>query len=98
MDALTRNQQRGLDSSLYNKANELQEDISMKKFDLRAKQIHLSAVRAQVSCRRHSIYLAPSDEPETLRSKVGDVVTRTRHCLTGILVLASLASMQEENF
>ncbi|CRL05816.1 CLUMA_CG018842, isoform A [Clunio marinus] len=47
IDALVRNQQRGLDSSLYNKANELQEDISMKKFDLRAKQIHLSAVRAQ---------------------------------------------------
>lgn len=40
---------RGLESQLYNKANELQEDISMKKFDLRAKQIHLSAVKAQVS-------------------------------------------------
>jgi SH3 and cysteine-rich domain-containing protein 2 len=48
IDALARNQQRGLDSSLYNKANELQEDISMKNFDLRAKQIHLSAVKAQV--------------------------------------------------
>lgn len=48
MDALVRNQMRGLESQLYNKANELQEDISMKKFDLRAKQIHLSAVRAQV--------------------------------------------------
>ncbi|CAO1427466.1 unnamed protein product [Diamesa serratosioi] len=47
IDVLTRTQQRGLDGSLYNKANELQEDISMKKFDLRAKQIHLSAVRAQ---------------------------------------------------
>ncbi len=46
---LVRTQQRGIDSSLYNKANELQEDISMKKFDLRAKQIHLAAVRAQVS-------------------------------------------------
>lgn len=40
---------RGLESQLYNKANELQEDISMKKFDLRAKQIHLAAVKAQVS-------------------------------------------------
>lgn len=39
---------RGLESQLYNKANELQEDISMKKFDLRAKQIHLAAVKAQV--------------------------------------------------
>jgi hypothetical protein len=55
IDALARNQQRGLDSSLYNKANELQEDISMKKFDLRAKQIHLSAVRAQVSEWRRNV-------------------------------------------
>ena len=34
---------------MYNKANELQEDISMKRFDLRVAQIHLAAVRAQVS-------------------------------------------------
>lgn len=40
---------RGLESQLYNKANEIQEDISMQRFDLRAKQIHLSAVQAQVS-------------------------------------------------
>jgi hypothetical protein len=40
---------RSLESSLYNKANELQEDISMKRFDLRVAQIHLAAVRAQVS-------------------------------------------------
>lgn len=26
----------------------MQEDISMKKFDLRAKQLHLAAVKAQV--------------------------------------------------
>jgi aromatic ring-cleaving dioxygenase len=39
---------RSLESSLYNKANELQEDISMKRFDLRVAQIHLGAVRAQV--------------------------------------------------
>lgn len=56
IDALARNQQRGLDSSLYNKANELQEDISMKKFDLRAKQIHLSAVRAQVMIIQLLVY------------------------------------------
>lgn len=49
MDVLVRTQMRGLEGQLYNKANELQEDISMKKFDLRAKEIHLSAVLAQVS-------------------------------------------------
>lgn len=47
IEALNRNQQRGLDSLLYNKANELQEDISMKKFDLKAKQLQLAANRAQ---------------------------------------------------
>lgn len=43
-----RTQLRGIESQLYNKANELQEDISMKKFDLRSKQILLAAVKAQV--------------------------------------------------
>lgn len=47
LDTLLRIQQRSLESSLYNKANELQEDISMKRFDLRVAQIHLAAVRAQ---------------------------------------------------
>uniref|UniRef100_A0A182SN29 Uncharacterized protein n=1 Tax=Anopheles maculatus TaxID=74869 RepID=A0A182SN29_9DIPT len=48
VDALVRTQIRGIEGQLYNKANEIQEDISMKKFDVRAKQIHLAAVRAQV--------------------------------------------------
>ncbi|XP_058459240.1 uncharacterized protein LOC131435409 isoform X2 [Malaya genurostris] len=47
VDALVRSQIRGIESQLYNKANEIQEEISMKKFDIRAKQIHLAAVRAQ---------------------------------------------------
>uniref|UniRef100_A0A336LMM8 CSON012985 protein n=1 Tax=Culicoides sonorensis TaxID=179676 RepID=A0A336LMM8_CULSO len=47
VDVLVRTQLRGLEGQLYNKANELQEDISMKKFDLRAKEIHLAAVQAQ---------------------------------------------------
>ncbi|ALC41384.1 CG43729, partial [Drosophila busckii] len=40
IDALNRTQTRGIEGQLYNKVNELQEDLSMKKFDLRAKQIH----------------------------------------------------------
>ncbi|KAH8297036.1 hypothetical protein KR044_003875 [Drosophila immigrans] len=47
IDALNRTQSRGIEGQLYNKVNELQEDLSMKKFDLRAKQIHLAAIRAQ---------------------------------------------------
>ncbi|XP_063612226.1 uncharacterized protein LOC134785753 [Penaeus indicus] len=46
-DTLQRIQQRSLESSVFNKANELQEDISMKRFDLRVAQVHLSAVRSQ---------------------------------------------------
>uniref|UniRef100_A0A8W7PV55 Uncharacterized protein n=1 Tax=Anopheles coluzzii TaxID=1518534 RepID=A0A8W7PV55_ANOCL len=48
VDALVRTQIRGIEGQLYSKANEIQEDISMKKFDVRAKQIHLAAVRAQL--------------------------------------------------
>ncbi|XP_049954638.1 uncharacterized protein LOC126470681 [Schistocerca serialis cubense] len=47
LDTLLRIQQRSLESSLFNKANELQEDISLKRFDLRVAQIHLGAVKAQ---------------------------------------------------
>lgn len=49
LDTLLRIQQRSLEASLFNKANEIQEDISMKRFDLRVAQIHLSAINAQVS-------------------------------------------------
>lgn len=38
-----------LESQLYNKSTELQEDISLKKFDLYTKRLHLAAIRAQVS-------------------------------------------------
>ncbi|XP_074036560.1 SH3 and cysteine-rich domain-containing protein isoform X9 [Leptinotarsa decemlineata] len=47
LDTLVRIQQRSVEASLYNKANELQEDISMKRFDLRVAQIHLSAINSQ---------------------------------------------------
>ncbi|XP_037956778.1 uncharacterized protein LOC119686298 [Teleopsis dalmanni] len=47
IEVLNRTQSRGIEGQLYNKVNELQEDLSMKKFDLRAKQIHLAAIRAQ---------------------------------------------------
>ncbi|KAF2903122.1 hypothetical protein ILUMI_03063, partial [Ignelater luminosus] len=47
LETLLRIQQRSLESALYNKANELQEDISMKRFDLRVAQMHLSAINSQ---------------------------------------------------
>jgi len=39
---------RSLDAGLNNKANELQEDISLKRFDVRVAQMHLGALKAQV--------------------------------------------------
>lgn len=47
LDTMLRIQQRSLESQLFNKANELQEDISLKRFDLQIAQIHLGAVRSQ---------------------------------------------------
>ncbi|XP_017768875.1 PREDICTED: SH3 and cysteine-rich domain-containing protein 3-like isoform X10 [Nicrophorus vespilloides] len=47
LDTTVRLQQRSLEASLFNKANEIQEDISMKRFDLRVAQIHLSAINSQ---------------------------------------------------
>lgn len=49
LESLIRTQIRVLESQLYNKSSELQEDISMKKFDLQTKRLHLAAIRAQVS-------------------------------------------------
>lgn len=48
LDTLLRVQQRSVEANLYNKANEIQEDISMKRFDLRVAQIHLRAINSQV--------------------------------------------------
>ncbi|KAL0892101.1 hypothetical protein ABMA27_015303 [Loxostege sticticalis] len=47
LDSLVRHQNRSLESSIYGKVNEIQEEISIKKYDYRATQLHLAAVRAQ---------------------------------------------------
>ncbi|XP_063820926.1 uncharacterized protein LOC135071096 [Ostrinia nubilalis] len=47
LDVLIRHQNRGLESNIYSKVNEIQEEISIKKYDYRATQLHLAAVRAQ---------------------------------------------------
>ncbi|KAF5281601.1 hypothetical protein FQR65_LT02921 [Abscondita terminalis] len=47
LETLLRIQQRSLESALFNKVNELQEDISMKRFDVRVAQMHLSAINSQ---------------------------------------------------
>lgn len=48
LDSMYKLQQRSLDSSLFNKANEIQEDISLKRFDLHVAAMRLAAVKSQV--------------------------------------------------
>lgn len=71
LDTLFRIQQRSLEASLYNKANEVQEDISMKRFDLRVAQIHLSAINSQV---RLLLYLLFAGSSNVLVNKAQDPI------------------------
>ncbi|CAK9827102.1 Proto-oncogene vav [Anthophora retusa] len=47
LDALIRMQRKSAESNLYTKVAELQEDISMKRFELGEAQLYLAAVQAQ---------------------------------------------------
>ncbi|XP_015430568.1 PREDICTED: uncharacterized protein LOC107187076 [Dufourea novaeangliae] len=47
LDALTRMQRKSAESNLYTKVAELQEDISIKRFELGEAQLYLAAVQAQ---------------------------------------------------
>ncbi|XP_044580368.1 uncharacterized protein LOC123262257 isoform X3 [Cotesia glomerata] len=47
LDALMRMQRKSAESNLFTKAAELQEDISMKRFDLGVAHLHFAAVQAQ---------------------------------------------------
>ncbi|XP_025197905.1 uncharacterized protein LOC112596436 isoform X10 [Melanaphis sacchari] len=47
VETFKRLQQRSLEQSMFSKANELQEDISIKKFEFRTAQMHLAAIKSQ---------------------------------------------------
>merc|ERR1719429_375413 len=47
VESLNRILSKNLDQQLFNKANEIQEEISKKRYDLRCYQIRLSGIRAQ---------------------------------------------------
>merc|ERR1712079_248503 len=47
VESLVRILSKNLDQQLFNKANEIQEEISKKRYDLRCYQIRLSGIRAQ---------------------------------------------------
>ncbi|XP_022166449.1 uncharacterized protein LOC111030999 isoform X5 [Myzus persicae] len=47
VETFKRLQQRSLEQSMFSKANELQEDISIKRFEFRTAQMHLAAVKSQ---------------------------------------------------
>ncbi|XP_074593514.1 uncharacterized protein LOC141849193 isoform X1 [Brevipalpus obovatus] len=48
LDSLIKLQTRSLDSSLHNKANEIQEEISLKRFDMHVAHMHLAALKSQM--------------------------------------------------
>ncbi|RWS31425.1 tyrosine-protein kinase Fer-like protein, partial [Leptotrombidium deliense] len=48
LDSMVKLQQRSLGSNLLNKANEIQEDISLKRFDIHVANIHLAALKSQI--------------------------------------------------
>jgi len=47
VESLIRIQAKNLDQQLFNKANEIQEEISKKRYELRCAQIQLAGIRAQ---------------------------------------------------
>lgn len=49
IESIGRLQSRSIETSLFNKASELQEDLSQKTYDRCVALIHLAALRAQVS-------------------------------------------------
>ncbi|XP_014363595.2 uncharacterized protein LOC106714961 isoform X2 [Papilio machaon] len=65
LDSLARIQSRNLESNLYSKVNEIQEDISLKKYDYRATQLHLAAVRAQ-----RELFAAKADSSSAVDRKL----------------------------
>ncbi|XP_053206539.1 uncharacterized protein LOC128390796 isoform X8 [Panonychus citri] len=48
IESLLKLQQRSLDSNLHNKANEIQEEICLKKFDLHVAHMHMAAIKSQI--------------------------------------------------
>ncbi|XP_013177612.1 PREDICTED: uncharacterized protein LOC106125076 [Papilio xuthus] len=65
LDSLARIQSRNLENNLYSKVNEIQEDISLKKYDYRATQLHLAAVRAQ-----RELFAAKADSSSAVDRKL----------------------------
>lgn len=49
LESLVKIQARSSESNLHNKVNEIQEELSMKRFDLYVANIHLAAIRSQLS-------------------------------------------------
>merc|ERR1712117_404697 len=47
VESLIRLLSKNLDQQLFNKANEIQEEISKKRYDLRCYQIRISGIKAQ---------------------------------------------------
>ncbi|RWS05524.1 tyrosine-protein kinase Fer-like protein, partial [Dinothrombium tinctorium] len=78
LDSLLKLQQRSLNTNLMNKTNELQEEISSKRFDLYVTGIHLAAVKSQ-----NDLYLSKQRE---ISGENGLGLQRERKSSTGSTV------------
>jgi len=75
VESLIRIQSKNLDQQLFNKANEIQEEISRKRFDLRCAQIQLAGIRAQkeqfsASSKGGAVEGVPEGGPSAMERKL----------------------------
>ncbi|XP_015123594.1 uncharacterized protein LOC107045752 isoform X2 [Diachasma alloeum] len=78
LDASTRIQRKSAEGSLFTKVAELQEDISMKRFDLGVAHLHLAAVQAQKELFGTSD-IGPLDGINNRKMSNGSTGSNTKH-------------------
>ncbi|XP_011297820.1 uncharacterized protein Stacl isoform X3 [Fopius arisanus] len=78
LDASTRIQRKSAEGSLFTKVAELQEDISMKRFDLGVANLHLAAVQAQKELFGASD-MGPLDGINNRKMSNGSTGSNTKH-------------------
>ena len=88
---------RSLESNLFNKSNELQEEISAKRLDLQLAQIHYAAVKAQVSPAGHLKQTQHAAiKCSSIPRKMSSQIIPPRHRLR-FIILESTACLPEKS-
>ncbi|OXU27074.1 hypothetical protein TSAR_014471 [Trichomalopsis sarcophagae] len=79
LDTLNRMQRKSAEGNLYTKVAELQEDISMKRFDLGVAQLQLAAVHAQKELFGGGAEAAQPDGTGNRKMSNGSTGSNTKH-------------------